>query len=195
MNIPTKVKNVTSTIISRFWGTLEQVNFDFTFKNGKTVNLTHEVYGKNDGIAILLYNPKTKKVILTKQFRMPVFVAGIQKGYLIEVVGGAMDANETPEITAIRETEEEVGYKISSVQKVTTSFLSPGILKEKAHLFISEYSEENKTENGGGVAAENEEIEVLEISFEEAFQMIKTQEIIDARTIMLLQYLKIEGIM
>ncbi|NCT08594.1 MAG: NUDIX domain-containing protein, partial [Flavobacteriia bacterium] len=71
MKITDKVKNVTSTIISRFWGTLEQVNFDFTFDTGKSVNLTHEVYGKSDGIAILLYNPTTKKVILTKQFRMP----------------------------------------------------------------------------------------------------------------------------
>lgn len=195
MKITDKVKNVTSTIISRFWGTLEQVNFDFTFNNGKSVNLTHEVYGKNDGVAILLYNSKTKKVILTKQFRMPVFVAGIQNGYLIEVVGGAMDANETPEITAIRETEEEVGYKISSVEKVSTSFLSPGILKEKAHLFISEYSEENKTKNGGGVADENEEIQIIECSFDEAFKMIETQEIIDARTIILLQYLKINVLM
>ena len=195
MKLTDKVKNVTSTIISNFWGTLERINFDFTFNNGKTVNLTHEVYGKNDGIAILLYNPKTKKVILTKQFRMPVYVAGINQGYSIEVVGGAIDANETPQITAIRETEEEVGFKVSSAQKVTTSFLSPGILKEKVHLFISEYSKENKTENGGGVAAENEEIEVLEISFNEAFQMIKAQKIIDARTIILLQYLKIERIM
>ena len=195
MKLTDKVKNVTSTIISNFLGTLERINFDFTFNNGKTVNLTYEVYGKSDGIAILLYNPKTKKVILTKQFRMPVYVAGINQGYSIEVVGGAMDANETPQITAIRETEEEVGYKISSAQKVTTSFLSPGILKEKVHLFISEYSKENKTENGGGIAAENEEIEVLEISFNEAFQMIKAQKIIDARTIILLQYLKIERIM
>lgn len=195
MKINDKVKNVTSKIISSFWGTLEQVNFDFTFENGKSVNLTHEVYGKNDGVAILLYNPKTKKVILTRQFRMPVFVAGIQNGYLIEVVGGAMDANETPEITAIRETEEEVGYKISSVQKITTSFLSPGILKEKAHLFIGKYSEENKTKNGGGVAAENEEIQIVEYPFDEAFKMIETQEIIDARTIMLLQHLKINDIM
>jgi len=195
MKLTDKVKNVTSTIISNFWGTLERINFDFTFNNGKTVNLTHEVYGKNDGIAILLYNPKTKKVILTKQFRMPVYVAGINQGYSIEVVGGAIDANETPQITAIRETEEEVGFKVSSAQKVATSFLSPGILKEKVHLFISEYSKENKTENGGGVAAENEEIEVLEISFNEAFQMIKAQKIIDARTIILLQYLKIERIM
>ena len=195
MKITNKVKNVTSTVISRFWGTLERINFDFTFNNGKTVNLTHEVYGKNDGIAILLYNPKTKKVILTKQFRMPVYVAGINQGYSIEVIGGAIDANETPQITAIRETEEEVGFKVSSAQKVTTSFLSPGILKEKVHLFISEYSKENKTENGGGVVAENEEIEVLEISFNEAFQMIKAQKIIDSRTIILLQYLKIERIM
>lgn len=191
MKITDKVKNVTSKIISNFWGTLEQVNFDFLFDNGKSVNLTHEVYGKNDGVAVLLFNSKTKKVILTRQFRMPVFVAGIQNGYLIEVVGGAMDANETPEITAIRETEEEVGYKISSVQKVSTSFLSPGILKERVHLFIGEYSDINNTKNGGGVAAENEEIHILEISFDEAFKMIETQEIIDARTIILLQHLKI----
>ena len=138
MNISSKIKNVTSSMISNFWGTLERVNFDFTFNNGKSVNLTYEVYGKSDGIAILLYNPKTKKVILTKQFRMPVYLAEINQGYSIEVVGGAMDANETPEITAIRETEEEVGYKISSVKKVTTSFLSPGILNEKVHLFIGE---------------------------------------------------------
>lgn len=191
MKITDKVKNVTSKIISNFWGTLEQVNFDFLFDNGKSVNLTHEVYGKNDGVAVLLFNSKTKKVILTRQFRMPVFVAGIQNGYLIEVVGGAMDANETPEITAIRETEEEVGYKILSVQKVSTSFLSPGILKERVHLFIGEYSDINNTKNGGGVAAENEEIHILEISFDEAFKMIETQEIIDARTIILLQHLKI----
>lgn len=194
MNMPSKVKNITSKVISSFWGTLEQINFDFTFKNGKSVNLTHEVYGKSDGVAILLYNSITKKVVLSKQFRMPVLVAGINQGYSIEVVGGAIDKNETPENCAIRETEEEVGYKISSVKKVTTSFLSPGILKEKVHLFIGEYFEENKSKNGGGVAAENEEIEMLEISFSKALQMIKNQEIIDARTIILLQYLKIEGI-
>lgn len=191
MNIPMKVKNVTSKVISNFWGTLERINFDFTFKNGKSVNLTHEVYGKSDGIAILLYNSKTQNVLLTKQFRMPVYVAGINQGYSIEVVGGAIDTNETPENTAIRETEEEIGYKISKVKKVTKSFLSPGILKEKVHLFIGEYSEEQNTNNGGGVSEENEEIEVLEIPFSKALQMIDTEEIIDARTIILLQYLKI----
>lgn len=193
MNIPIKVKNVTSNMISNFWGTLERVNFDFTFKNGKSVNLTHEVYGKSDGVAILLYNATTKKVLLTRQFRMPVYVAKINNGFSIEVVGGAMDENETPEITAIRETEEEIGYKIFKLKKVTTAFLSPGILKEKVHLFIGEYSDEQKTKNGGGVIEENEEIEVLEISFSEALQMVENEEIIDARTILLLQYVKLNG--
>lgn len=193
MNIPIKVKNVTSNMISNFWGTLERVNFDFTFKNGKSVNLTHEVYGKSDGVAILLYNAITKKVLLTRQFRMPVYVAKINNGFSIEVVGGAMDENETPEITAIRETEEEIGYKIFKLKKVTTAFLSPGILKEKVHLFIGEYSDEQKTKNGGGVIEENEEIEVLEISFSEALQMVENEEIIDARTILLLQYVKLNG--
>lgn len=190
MNIKSKVKNVSKKVISNFWGTLEQINFDFTFKNGQTVNLTHEVYGKNDGVAILLYNPEAKKVILCKQFRMPVYVAGINNGYTIEVVGGAIDNNETPENCAIRETEEEVGYQITALKRVTTSFLSPGILKEKAHLFIAQYADTNKIDTGGGVAAENEEIQVLELSFDEVLKMIENEEIIDARTLILLQYLQ-----
>lgn len=191
MEIKNKITNIKSKVISNFWGKLEHVNFDFTFKNGKSVNLTHEVYGKADGVAILLYNPTTKKVILSKQFRMPVFVAGIQNGFSIEVVGGGMDKNESAEACVIRETEEEVGYKISELKRVTTTFLSPGIVKERVHLFVGEYKDEDKTENGGGLEEENEEIEVLETDFSEALKMIETEEIIDARTIMLLQYVQI----
>jgi nudix-type nucleoside diphosphatase (YffH/AdpP family) len=191
MEIKNKITNITSKVISNFWGKLEHVSFDFTFKNGKSANLTHEVYGKADGVAILLYNPSTKKVILSKQFRMPVFVAGVDNGFSIEVVGGAIDKNETAETCVIRETEEEVGYRISKVKRVTTTFLSPGIVKERVHLFIGEYAAEDKTENGGGLENENEEIEVLETLFIDALKMIETQEIIDARTILLLQYLQI----
>ena len=195
MEIKNKISNISKKVISNFWGKLEHVNFDFTFKNGTKKNLTHEVYGKSDGVAILLYNPSTKKVILSRQFRMPVFVAGINNGFSIEVVGGALDEGESAEQCAIRETKEEVGYQISTVKKVTTTFLSPGIVKEKVHLFVGEYSEKNKTENGGGVAAENEEIEVLETDFSKALQMIENEEIIDARTIMLLQYIQINKLL
>ena len=195
MEIKKKISNVSSKVKSIAWGKLEDINFDYTFKSGKTKNLTFEIYGKSDGIAILLYNPKTNKVILSKQFRAPVYMHKIANGFSIEVVGGAIDENESPEKAAIRETEEEVGYKIDKVKRVSTVFLSPGIVNEKVHLFVGEYKDEDKTASGGGVAAENEEIEVMETSFKEALKMIETEEIIDARTIMLLQYLKIKKIM
>ena len=195
MKIKDKVSNVTSKVISNFWATLEQVSFDFTFKNGKTARLTHEVYGKGDGVAVLLFNTATKKVVLSKQFRMPVYVAGVKNGFLIEVCGGAIDENELPETSVIRETKEEMGYAISHLQKVSTVFLSPGLMKEQVHLYIAKYNEEDKINGGGGLTNENEEITVLEILFEDALKMIETQEIVDARTIMLLYHLKINGFM
>lgn len=190
-----KIKNVTSKVISNIWAKLEQVSFDFTFKNGKTERLTHEVYGRNDGVAILLYNPSTKKVILSKQFRIPMYVAGVKGGFSIEVCGGAIDKNESPETTVIRETKEEVGYNVNELQKVTTLFLSPGLMKEQVHLFVAKYNDDDKVENGGGLEAESEEITVLETDFNDALHMIKTEEIIDARTILLLQYAQINQLL
>lgn len=190
-----KINNVVSKTISNIWAKLEQVSFDFTFKNGKTERLTHEVYGKNDGVAVLLYNPSTKKVVLSKQLRIPMYVAGIKNGFSIEVVGGAIDKNESPEKSVIRETREEIGYVISEIEKVSTVFLSPGLMREQVHLYTATYTEKDKLENeGGGLAAESEEIEVLETDFFDALQMIDNQEIIDARTIMLLYHLKIKNL-
>jgi GDP-mannose pyrophosphatase NudK len=186
-----RVNNVVSKVISNIWATLEHVSFDFTFNNGKTARLTHEVYGKGDGIAVLLYNLETKKVVLSKQFRMPMYVAGVKNGFSIEVCGGAIDEDESPETSAIREIKEEVGYVIYKVQKVQTVFLSPGLMREQVHLYIAKYKEEDKIYNGGGLANENEEIMVLETSFENALKMIANQEIVDARTIMLLYHLKV----
>ena len=189
-----RIKNVSSKVISNFWAKLEQVSFDFVFKNGKTERLTHEVYGKNDGVAVLLYNPSTKNVILSKQFRIPMYVAGVKNGFSIEVVGGAIDPSESPETSVIRETKEEVGYNINQLQKVATIFLSPGLMKEQVHLYVAAYKDEDKIEKGGGLASESEEIEVLETNFLDALQMIENEEIIDARTIMLLQYVQIHNL-
>ena len=187
----TRVHNVVSKVISNIWAKLEQVSFDFTFKNGKTERLTHEVYGKGDGVAVLLYNPLTKKVVLSKQFRIPMYVAGVKNGFSIEVVGGAIDKTELPETSAIRETKEEIGYIISEIDKVSTVFLSPGLVREQVHMYVAKYKDEDKVDGGGGLASESEEITVLEMSFKEALKMIETQEIIDARTIMLLYHLKV----
>jgi GDP-mannose pyrophosphatase NudK len=195
MKIKEKVKNITSKVISNIWGTLEQVSFDFTFKNGRTARLTHEVYGKGDGVAVLLYNIATKKVVLSEQFRIPMYVAGVKNGFSIEVCGGTIDENESPEKSVIRETKEEIGYAISQLQKVSTVFLSPGLMREQVHLYVAAYKNEDKIGRGGGLAIENEELIVLETSFEDALNMIENQEIIDARTIILLYYLKIHELM
>ncbi|QTE24561.1 NUDIX domain-containing protein [Polaribacter cellanae] len=188
-----KIKNVTSKVLSNIWAKLEQVSFDFTFKNGKTERLRHEVYGKADGVAVLPYNPTTKNVVLSKQFRIPMYVAGVKNGFSIEVVGGSIDKNESPETSVIRETKEEIGYSISEIEKVSTVFLSPGLMREQVHLYVAKYTDEDKVESGGGLAEESEEITVLETSFDEALKMIENQEIIDARTIMLLYHLKVKG--
>lgn len=190
-----KINNITSKVISNIWAKLEQISFDYTFKNGKTQRLTHEVYGRNNGVGVLLYNPKTKKVILSKQFRTPMYVAGVTNGFCIEVVGGAIDENETPEETAIRETKEEVGYLVKNPQRVAKVFLSPGLMWEQVYIFVAEYSDEDKVETGEGLMEEGEEIEILETHFEEALQMIENGEIVDARTIMLLQYIQIHKLM
>jgi nudix-type nucleoside diphosphatase (YffH/AdpP family) len=190
-----RIKNVTFKVISNIWAKLEQVSFDFTFKNGKTERLTHEVYGKNDGVAVLLYNPLSSKVILSKQFRIPMYVAGVKDGFSIEVCGGAIDKDELPETTVIRETKEEVGYNINELKKVTTLFLSPGLMKEQVHLYVAKYKDEDKVEKGGGLASESEEITVLETDFDVALNMIETAEIIDARTILLLQYAQIHKLL
>lgn len=195
MEIKDRINNVSRKAVSNFWATLEQVNFDFTFKNGKTKNLTHEVFGKSDGIAVLLYNTYTKKVLLTKQLRMPIYIADASLGASIEVVGGAIDTNETPEETVFRETKEEVGYEFNDIQKVSTVFLTPGLVKEQVHLYVANYTDDNKVDNGGGVFNEDEEIEIFEIPFSKALEMISTNEIRDARTILLLQYLKLNNLL
>ncbi len=189
-----KVKNITSTVLSSFWGKLERVDFDFKFKNGSWERLSHEAYGKSDGVAVLLYNPETKKVMLSKQFRIPVYISGVSEGYSIEVCGGSIDEGELPETCVIREAEEELGYKISDLKAVSTVFLSPGIVRERVHLFIAQYKDSDKTDNGGGLEVEGEEIEVLEIPFTKALQMVDSHDIIDARTIMLLQYVQINNL-
>lgn len=190
-----RIKNITSTILSSFWGKLERIDFDFKFKNNTWKSLSHEAYGKSDGVAVLLYNTKTKKVILSRQFRIPVYIAGVSNGYSIEVCGGAIDEGESPEACVIREAQEELGYQISNLKAISTVFLSPGIVRERVHLFIAEYNDAQRIDNGGGLASENEEIEVLEMLFLEALQMITSKEIIDARTIMLLQYLEINKLL
>ncbi|WP_346882299.1 NUDIX domain-containing protein [uncultured Algibacter sp.] len=190
-----KLKNITHKTLSKAWATLTQIDYDYKFKNGTWKRLSRETYNRGDGTAILLYNPNKKTVILTKQFRMPAYNNNEADGMSIEVCAGAIDKNEAPEICIIRETEEEVGYKITHAKKVMECYMSPGAITEKMYLFIAEYNDAMKVNDGGGLDSEGEEIDVLEIPFTKTLTMIDNFEIIDAKTVLLLQYAQINKLL
>jgi len=177
-------------LLSDNWYTLNKVTFDYKMGDQDSETQVREVYDRGNGAVILLYNSTNKTVVLTRQFRMPTYLNGNTSGMVIEACAGLLDA-ENPEECIIRETEEETGYRLSSVKKVFQSYMSPGSVTEILHFFIGEYQPNMKVSDGGGLAEEHENIEVLEYSFEQAYQMIASGEIIDAKTIMLLQYAKI----
>jgi nudix-type nucleoside diphosphatase (YffH/AdpP family) len=189
------LKNINKTTLSKEWATLDRIDYDYQFKNGNWKRLSRETYNRGNGAAILLYNSEKGTVILTKQFRMPAYENDTKDGYSIEAAAGAIDNNDTALETIIRETEEEVGYKIKSAKQVLTAYMSPGALTEKMYLFIAEYNDAMKVNDGGGLDSEDEEIDVLELPFSEAIIMIENEEIIDAKTIMLLQYAQINKLL
>lgn len=141
-----------------------------------------------------MYNKEQHTVVLTRQFRLPTFLNGNPTGLLIEACAGMLDKDK-PEEAIIRETEEETGYKVTDVHKVLEAYMSPGAVTELLYLYVGQYSKEMKVSEGGGLEEEHEDIEVLELDFEQAIQMIKRGEIKDAKTLLLLQYAQIHHLM
>ncbi len=189
-----KIHITKTEILSDQWYTLKKVTYDKTMHNGSVRTQSREAYDRGNGAAILLYDKERKTVILTRQFRLPSFLNGNPTGMLIEVCAGLLD-NDDPEACIKRETEEETGYKISHVEKVFEAYMSPGAVTEILYCFIAEYAKEMKTAEGGGLEEEGEDIEVLEFGYEDALRMVDTGEIRDAKTIMLIQHLRIKNIL
>lgn len=189
-----KLRNITHHTLSNDWARLTRVDYDYKFENGWK-RLSRESYDRGNGTGLLLYNEEKGTVILTKQFRMPAYVNTPSDGMSIEVCAGAIDKNEAPEVCIIREAEEEVGYKLDNVKKVMECYMSPGAVTEKMYLFVAPYTDDMKITDGGGLDDEDEEIEVLEIPFSKALKMIENFEIIDAKTILLLQYAQVNKLL
>nr|WP_315034417.1 GDP-mannose pyrophosphatase NudK [uncultured Chryseobacterium sp.] len=185
---------LTTEVLSDNWYTLNKVTFTVQKKDGTTETQSREAYDRGNGAVILLYNTKSNTVILTRQFRLPTYINGNTTGMMIEACAGLLD-NDNPEDCIRRETEEETGYKISKVEKIFEAYMSPGSVTEILYFFIAEYSNDMKIADGGGLEEEGEHIEVLELPFDEALSMIDIGEIKDAKTIMLLQHLRIKGIL
>ncbi len=181
------VKIINNEVLSANWYTLRKITYEFQKKDGSWQTQSREAYDRGNGATILLYNKEQKTVILTRQFRLPTFINGNNTGMLIETCAGLLD-KDNPEDCIKRETEEETGYKIEQVQKVFEAYMSPGSVTEILYFFVAAYSKAMKISEGGGIEHEQEDIEVVEMPFNEALEMVETSEIKDAKTIMLLQY-------
>lgn len=185
-----QVKILEKKLLSDNWYKLYKYTFEITDDHGRVHQQSREAYDRGNGAVILLYNLENKSVILTRQFRLPTFVNENTDGMMIEACAGLLD-EDNPEDCIRRETEEETGYRIDRVQKIYEAYMSPGSVTEILHFFTGEYSPDQKVNSGGGMDEEQEHIEVLELKFERAYDMIRTGEIRDAKTIMLLQYGKL----
>lgn len=192
MNV--KVNVVKTEVLSDNWYVLRKVTYDYTKKDGTTQVQSREAYDRGNGATILLYNKEERTIILTRQFRLPTFLNGNETGMLIEACAGLLD-KDNPEDCIRRETEEETGYKVTEVKKIFEAYMSPGSVTEILYFFVAEYTRNMQVNDGGGIEHEQEDIEVLEIPFDQAYRMIETGEIKDAKTIMLLQYAKIHSLL
>jgi len=189
-----RVKILKTEILSDNWYTLNKVTFEYQKKDGMLETQSREAYDRGNGATILLYNKESKTVILTKQFRLPTYINGNDDGMMIEACAGLLD-KDNPEDCIRKETEEELGYEISDVKKVFEVYMSPGSVTEILYFFIAEYAKSMKINDGGGLEEEQEEIEVLELHIDKALHMIDSGEIKDAKTIMLLQHVRLKNIL
>ena len=181
-----RVRNSALTILSDQHYVLRKAEFDFRRQDGVWQKQTRESFDMGDGAAVLPMDAARGLVLLIRQFRWPTFEAGYKK-LLIEAVAGKLDG-DAPEACVRREAREEAGITLGRTQCAFHSFMSPGAVTERLSLFVAGYDSAAPREKSGGNEAEGEDIQVLELPLDEALNMITTGEIIDAKTIMLLQW-------
>ncbi|UNC50217.1 GDP-mannose pyrophosphatase [Enterobacter huaxiensis] len=186
------IRIIESEILSHNWYSLKKYTFEQQRRDGEWQRQSREVYDRGNGATILLYNRERKTVILTRQFRFPVFINGHESN-LIEAAAGLLD-NMDPESRIKAEAEEETGFKVARVQKIFEAYMSPGSVTEKLYFYVAEYQPQDRTGAGGGVKSEGEDIDVLEISLEDALRYVETGQIVDGKTIMLLYHVALKGI-
>ena len=179
-----RVQNV--RVLSDNHYTLKTTTFDWRRANGEWQTQHRETYDRGNGATLLPYHLAQRMVVLVRQFRYPAYVNG-HDDLLIEAAAGLLD-NASPEVRIRAEAEEETGYRLGEIRKVFEAFMSPGSVTEKLHFFVAAYQPDMKIGSGGGNADEGEDIEVIELSIDEALAMIGDLRIVDAKTIMLLQY-------
>ena len=179
---------------SSTWSTFHRIGYRFRGVNGHWVHQEREFLDRGDAIALLPYCPETGNILLTRQFRMPVYLRHAEESMLLECCGGILD-DPDPAVTTRHEAVEELGVELGALEKVFEGYSTPGAVCEKVHYYIAPYNQEQRRNAGGGNAQEGEDIEVLELPLTEALRLIRTHDIRDVRTIALLLYLAATGIL
>lgn len=187
------IRIIASETLSDNWYILKKYTFDQRHRDGEWQRQDREVYDRGNGATILLYNRDKKTVILTRQFRFPVFINGHEDD-LIEAAAGLLD-NMEPESRIKAEAEEETGFRVTHVQKIFEAYMSPGSVTEKLYFYVAEYHPQDRLHAGGGIKSEGENIAVLEMTLEKALQGIEAGKIVDGKTIVLLYHVALKGIM
>jgi nudix-type nucleoside diphosphatase (YffH/AdpP family) len=186
MTISDRVRVKDVRVLSDDYYLLQKTTFEYRRANGEWQSQARETYDRGNCATVLLYNLAQRTVILVRQFRYPTFINGYDD-LLIEAAAGVLDG-EAPEARIRAEAEEETGYRLGEIKKIFEAFTSPGSVTEKVHFFVAAYDPSMRIGSGGGLADEGEDIEVLELAIDDALAMITDGRIVDAKTIMLLQY-------
>jgi nudix-type nucleoside diphosphatase (YffH/AdpP family) len=179
-------------LTSQGWHVLRRTTYDYRRRDGRWVTEQRETYDRGNGATILVYNPARRTVLLTRQFRFPVYVNGHPDGMLIEAAAGLLD-DDDPQTAIRREASEELGVTVGALQHVFDVYMSPGSVTERVHFYAAPFQAADRTGDGGGLADDGEDIEVLEIGFADALEMTADGRIADGKTIMLLQWAALHG--
>ena len=182
------VRIVREEILSDHYLPLKNVTYTQRRHDGELQVQSREVYDSADGAAVLLYNRAHRSVVLTRQFRIGAHLGG-HDGFLLEAAAGMLDGADPAE-RAMAEAREETGYAIDHVQPALRLYASPASTTECVHLFVAEYDRARRCDGGGGNPEEGEDIEVVELDFDDALALVETGDIVDAKTVLLLMYLE-----
>ena len=181
---PIRIRTV--EVLSDDWAMLKKTTLDYRRRDGTWETQVRQTYDRGDGAAVLPYDPERGTVLLVRQFRYPTYVNGYRQP-MVEVCAGKLDADD-PETCIRKEAEEELGYRLREIERPFYIFMSPGSVTERLALFVARYSPNDRVSEGGGDPHEGEDIEILELPLAEAMAMVERGEIIDAKTIILLQH-------
>jgi nudix-type nucleoside diphosphatase (YffH/AdpP family) len=190
MSAPFKVEIVAREVLSRFWSTVTKLVIDYTDRRGRTSRIVREINDHGMAAAVLAFDPDRRTVLLVRQMRIAAYVAGYEED-MLEVCAGLLDGDE-PAACALKEAREELGYRLHTLEAAGEMYASPGSLTERVSLFVGHYNPADRLDDGGGIEHEGEDIEVVEMPFDEAFALIASGGIVDAKTIILLQHLQLK---